>query len=187
MIGDWKVLGRELIQDYKIFQIENKRVRSPRTGRDSEVQAIQFPDWVLILALTGDENVVMIRQYRHGIERVCLELPGGLVDPADDSPALSARRELLEETGYRADEITLIGECFPQPAILSNKCFFYLVRHVSEVQPPSLDSGEDIEIIKVPLKEIPVKIERKEIDHGMVLLAFFFLWNHQGQGRQKNF
>jgi ADP-ribose pyrophosphatase len=186
MIRNWKVLGRELIQDYKIFQIEKKRVRSPRTGRDSEVQVIQFPHWVLILALAGNEKVVMVRQYRHGIERVCLELPGGLVDPADDSPALSAKRELLEETGYRADEIVLIGECFPQPAILSNKCFFYLARNVSEVQAQYLDPGEDIEIIKVPLKEIPAKIESKEIDHGMVLLAFFFLWNHLGQGQQKN-
>ena len=123
----------------------------------------------------------MVHQYRHGIERVCLELPGGLVDPDDDSPALSAERELLEETGYQANEIVLIGECFPQPAILSNKCFFYLAKNAVKVDSQDLDSGEDIEIIKVPLKEIPAKIENKEIDHGMVLLAFFFLWVKQGR------
>ena len=181
MIRDWEILRREFIQDFRIFKIEEKQVRSPRTGKLREVQAIQFPDWVLILALTVDKKVVMVRQYRHGIERVCLELPGGLVDPADDSPAFSARRELLEETGYRADEITLIGECFPQPAILRNKCFFYLAKNASESQAQHLDSGEDIEIIKIPLKEIPVKIENKEIDHGMVLVAFSFLWMHQNQ------
>ena len=186
MIRDWKILSREFIQDFKIFQIKKKRVCSPLTGKVSEVQAIQFPDWVLILAITRDEKVVMVRQYRHGIERVCLELPGGLVDPADDSPVFSAQRELLEETGYRADEIMLIGECFPQPAILSNKCFFYLAKNAVEAQAQHLDSGEDIEIIKIPLKEIPAKIESKEIDHGMVLLAFFFLWMKQGQGKEKN-
>ena len=186
MIRDWQILSHKFIHDFKIFQIKKKRVCSPRTNKVSEVQAIQFPDWVLILALTGDEKVVMVRQYRHGIERVCLELPGGLVDPADTSPALSAQRELLEETGYRADEMVLIGECFPQPAILSNKCFFYLAKNAAEAQAQHLDSGEDIEIIKIPLKEIPAKIENKEIDHGMVLLAFSFLWMKQGEGKEKN-
>jgi 8-oxo-dGTP pyrophosphatase MutT (NUDIX family) len=151
-------------------------VRSPRTGEIREVQALQFPDWVLILALTPQEEVVMVRQYRHGTEQVCLELPGGLVDPEDDSPELSARRELLEETGYRAKEITFVGECYPQPAILSNRCFFYLAENAIRTQTQNLDAGEDIEILTVPLKEIPAKIESTEIDHGMVLLAFFFLW-----------
>ena len=186
MIRDWEIVKREVIEDFKIFQIEKKRARSPRTGKVSDVQAIRFPDWVLILAITPDEKVVMVRQYRHGIERVCLELPGGLVDPADGSPALSARRELLEETGYRADEIMLIGECYPQPAILSNRCFFYIAKNATEAQAQHLDSGEDIEIIKIPLKEIPARIENREIDHGMVLLAFFFLWMKQWQGKEKN-
>ena len=181
MIQDWSVLKREPVEDFKLFQIRRKQVRSPRTGETREVQAIQFTDWVLILALTADEEVLMVRQYRHGIERVCLELPGGLVDAADDSAAMSAQRELLEETGYKANEIMLMGECFPQPAILSNKCFFYLAENVTRVQMQNLDAGEDIEIINAPLKSIPAKIENKEIDHGMVLLAFFFYWKKKGQ------
>jgi hypothetical protein len=80
----------------------------------------------------------------------------------------------------------LIGECFPQPAILSNKCFFYLAKNAAEARAQHLDSGEDIEIIKIPLKEIPAKIENKEIDHGMVLLAFSFLWTKRGQRKEKN-
>jgi 8-oxo-dGTP pyrophosphatase MutT (NUDIX family) len=181
MIQDWAVLKREPVEDFSFFQIQRKLVYSPRTGETREVQAIQFADWVLVLALTKDEEVVVVRQYRHGIERVCLELPGGLVDPEDDSPTSSAQRELLEETGYQADEIILIGECFPQPAILCNKCFFYLAKNAAKAQSQHLDSGEDIEVLTIPLKEIPTKIENKEIDHGMVLLAFFFLWLRKGQ------
>ena len=181
MIRDWPVISREQVGDFRLFSLTKKKVRSPRTGEIREVQALQFPDWVLILALTPQEEVVMVRQYRHGTEQVCLELPGGLVDPGDDSPALSARRELLEETGYQANEITLVGECCPQPAIMTNKCLFYLAQNVVRVQTQNLDAGEDIEILEIPLKEIPAKIREAEIDHGMVLLAFFFFWMKQEQ------
>jgi 8-oxo-dGTP pyrophosphatase MutT (NUDIX family) len=174
MIRDWAILDREVIQDFKIFKIEKKQVRSPRTDEISEAMAVRFPDWVIILALTPQEEVVMVRQYRHGIEQVCLELPGGLVDPNEDSPALSAGRELLEETGYQAGQITRIGKCFPQPAILSNACYFYLAEDAERVQTQALDPGEDIEIESVSLTSIPARIARQEINHGMVLLAFFF-------------
>jgi ADP-ribose pyrophosphatase len=181
MIRDWPIIRREQIGDFRLFSLTQKKVRSPRTGEIREVQTLHFPDWVLVLALTPQEEVVMVRQYRHGTERVCLELPGGLVDAADDSPELSARRELLEETGYQADEITLVGECYPQPAILTNKCLFYLAPNAVRVQTQSLDAGEDIEILEIPLEEIPLKIKSAEINHGMVLLGFFFFWMKQGQ------
>jgi 8-oxo-dGTP pyrophosphatase MutT (NUDIX family) len=180
MIRDWEILNRERVADYKIFTLDKKQVRSPRTGDIREVQALRFPDWVLILAVTPQQEVVMVRQYRHGSEQVCLELPGGLVDPEDTSPELSARRELLEETGYEASNLRLLGECYPQPAILSNRCFFYLAETAVKTQGQNLDAGEDIEIITMPLKEFQDRIESKEIDHGMVLLAFLFFQMTKG-------
>ena len=182
MIRDWEVLSQEQVDDFKIFQIQKKRVRSPRTGEISEALSVQFSDWVLVLALTAQEEVVMVRQYRHGTEQVCLELPGGLVDSNDDSPEVSAGRELLEETGYKARKITYIGECFPQPAILSNTCYFYLAEDVESVQTQDLDPGEDIEIVTLPLKSISARIASQEINHGMVLLAFFFFERYRSNG-----
>jgi 8-oxo-dGTP pyrophosphatase MutT (NUDIX family) len=175
MISEWAILKRRRVADYKLFSLHKKQVRSPRTGRISEMLALHFPDWVLTLALTPRQEVVMVRQYRHGIEKVCLELPGGLVGPDDTSPELSAQRELLEETGFTVSNIRLIGECYPQPAILSNRCFFYLAEDAVKVRQQDLDANEDIEILTIPLRDIRAKIENKEIDHGMVLLAFFFL------------
>ncbi len=174
MIPEWSILRRQQVADYKIFSLHKKQVRSPRTGEIREMLALQFPDWVLTLALTRQQEVVMVRQYRHGTEKVCLELPGGLVDPDDTSPELSAQRELLEETGFTVSNIRLIGVCSPQPAILSNRCFFYVAEDAVKTRQQNLDAGEDIEILTVPLKEIQAKIESNEIDHGMVLLAFFF-------------
>ena len=168
MIREWEMLKRERVADYKIFTLLKKQVRSPRTGDIREVLGLQFPDWVLILALTPQQEVIMVRQYRHGTEQVHLELPGGLVDADDTSPELSAQRERL------------IGECYPQPAILSNRCIFYLAEGAVKVQLQNLDAGEDIDIITIPLNQIRAKIENKEIDHGMVLLAFFFFQMSSG-------
>ena len=180
MIPEWSILKRQQVADFKLFSLHKKQVRSPRTGEIREMLALQFPDWVITLALTRQQEVVMIRQYRHGTEQVCLELPGGLVDPDDASPELSARRELLEETGFTVSNIRLIGECYPQPAILSNRCFFYLAEGAVKSQQQNMDAGEDIEILTIPLDKIRTKIENKEIDHGMVLLAFYFFRMNKG-------
>ena len=100
MIKDWEVLNRRLVNDFGIVKIHTKQARSPRTGDVRDILAIDFPDWALVLAITPPKEVVMVNQYRHGIERVCLELPGGLIDPQDPSPDVAAGRELLEETGW---------------------------------------------------------------------------------------
>jgi 8-oxo-dGTP pyrophosphatase MutT (NUDIX family) len=179
MIGDWDILGREVVGDFGFFKVQQKQALSPRTGEVRPVQAIRLPDFVMVLPITPDEDVVMVRQYRHGIERVCLELPGGLVDPEDPSPSEAAGRELLEETGFAAERISALGKCYPLPAVLTHKGRFYLAAGVRQVREPEPDPGEDIEIVRVPLKKIGPMIDRGEIDHGMVQLAFFLYWRRK--------
>jgi len=176
MVQKWTILKRRMIADYRLFQIEKKKVKSPRTGAAMDVQAIHFPDWVVVLPITSDQTVVMIHQYRHGNEKICLELPGGLVDPDDDSPETTVHRELLEETGYRSKRIVKIGETYPQPAILSNRCIFYLANDVKQVGAMSLDAGEDISLVHIPIDAILSKIKRREIDNAMTILAFSYYW-----------
>jgi len=161
------------------MQIESKEACSPRTGKSMDVMAIHFPDWVVVLALTTEEEVIMVHQYRHGTEKVHLEMPGGLVDPDDPSPLQAAQRELLEETGYGSRDFRIIGECYPQPAILSNKCHFCLATGAEFQQAQTLDDGEDMAVVKIPLADIASKIQNKEIDNGMTLLAFSYLQMHQ--------
>ena len=176
MIRHWEILNRKTLHDFKLMQIEAKEVRSPRTGKSMEVMAMHFPDWVVVLALTAKQEVIMVHQYRHGTEEVHLELPGGLVDPDDSSPLQAAQRELLEETGYRSSDLHIIGECFPQPAILSNKCFVCLAMDAEFQQAQALDEGEDLEVIKIPMADISFKIHNNTIDNGMALLAFYYFW-----------
>jgi 8-oxo-dGTP pyrophosphatase MutT (NUDIX family) len=179
MIRHWEILNRKTLHDFKIMQIEAKKVRSPRTGNTADVLAIHFPAWVVVLAITAAKEVVMVRQYRHGTEKIHLELPGGLMDPDDPSPVAVARRELLEETGYGSKDFHIIGECFPQPAIFSNKCFVCLAIDTEYKQDQTLDEGEDIEVVKIPITDIPLKIDSNDIDNGMTLLAFFYFWTYE--------
>lgn len=181
MIEDWDIVEREVVGDYGLFEIQNKQALSPRTGKVSPFKAIHFPDWTMILPITPDGEVVMVRQFRHGIERVCLELPGGLMDPGDPSGEAAATRELLEETGYAVDAVSPLGRCFSMPALLKNEGLFYLGTGARRVQEPQLDPGEDIEVVLMPLNRVAGMIDRGEIDHGMVLLAFFYYWHRHGR------
>ncbi len=98
---NWRETSRETVGDYRIFTVERSVAVSPADGQPRTFHRIQSQNWTQILPITVDGYVVMIRQYRHGAERVTLEIPGGLVDPGED-PAEAALRECLEETGYRA-------------------------------------------------------------------------------------
>lgn len=181
MIMPWKILDRKRHSFFGWLDIEEKRVLSPRTGKEMDVKTFHCRPWTLVLPITPAQEVVMVQQYRHGTEEVSLELPGGIVDPKDNSPDIAARRELLEETGYQPQSFSQLGECFPQPAIMANKCFFFLAENVLKIREPAPDDGEDIQIVKIPLEDIPVKIMQGEIEHGMVLLNFFFFWMKQNR------
>lgn len=185
MIRTWEVLSRELVGDFGLFKVQARQARSPRTGAIRPIKVIDFPDWVMVLPITAQGEVVMVRQYRHGIERVCLELPGGLVDREDPSPQRTAARELLEETGYAARHYQLLGKCHPQPAVLSNVGFFYLAQDARFEEEPKLDAGEDIEVVNVPLDQVPGLIDGGQIDHAMVLTAFCYYWRKNGSGEAR--
>jgi 8-oxo-dGTP pyrophosphatase MutT (NUDIX family) len=123
----------------------------------------------------------MIRQYRHGSREVTLEIPGGLVDPGD-TPENAAARELLEETGYHAEDVVKLGVSNPNPAIFNNRCYTFVTRNVTKVCDPKPDQTEDIEVVLIPLVDIPELIRKGKIDHAIVISAFywFFLQDQKG-------
>ncbi len=114
----------------------------------------------------------MIRQWRHGIREVTLEIPGGVVEP-DDTPCDAARRELAEETGYAADEMIPLGFVYPNPAIQDNRCYTFLARNAVLQGGQELDDKEDIQIVQYPLSEIPRLIGEGTISHSLIIAAFW--------------
>ncbi len=172
MTRAWERRSTEEVLTTRIFRLEKQRMVSPRTGSEHDFFILDCPDWCNIVPLTDGNEVVMVRQQRHGIGVETLELPGGMIDAADASPLDAARRELLEETGYRARLVEPIGVIAPNPAMQNNRCHSFLARGVELAAELALDGGEDIEVVTVPLGEIPARISSGEICHALVVVAF---------------
>lgn len=179
MIEAWEKLASDYLGDFRIFRIRQDTSRSPRTGQAHRFFVLESPDWVNVIPLTPEGRVVMIRQYRHGTEEVTLEVPGGMVDAADGDPAVSAARELREETGYAAESVIHLGSVAPNPAFLNNRCHSYLALDARPVAEVALDGAEDIAFEEVPLDAIPDMIRDGRITHSLTITAFYYLERYE--------
>lgn len=173
MLKEWKRVGVRQAFSCGLFEVKIDTSLSPRTGRPHDFYIIDTGDWVGVIPLTEEGTVVLVRQFRHGTRSFSLEIPGGLVE--GDDPFGAARRELLEETGYEAGEMELLGVLRPQPAIFNNRYFLFLAQHLRRVSSPCLDEGEDIEVVEMPLEEVYRRMAEGEIDHALVLASFQLL------------
>lgn len=182
MIKPWEKVRSTPVGDFRIFTIRSDVRTSPRTGSDHDFFVIDCVNWVHVLAVTEDDQLVMVEQYRHGSETVELEIPGGMMDAHEQSPVEAALRELREETGYEGTNGQIIGEVFANPAIMSNTCYFVRVDHCQLRHAIELDHGEDVATRLVPLSEIPALVAANKIKHSIVVAGLFYhdLWlrNH---------
>lgn len=170
----WKIIDSSHLADYTIFSIYRVRSESPRTGKVLPFHIIDCGTWINIFPITENGHVVMIRQYRHGTKEITLEIPGGLAEPNED-PADAARREMVEETGYDSDTILPLGCVTPNPAFLTNRCHTFVAPHVSRVRAQSLDRGEDIEVVLIPLHQLRELVSNGTITHSLVVAAIYLL------------
>lgn len=181
MLKKWQRLSSRPVGDFRIFQIRSDRLVSPRTGEEHDFYVIDCVNWVNVIALTPERQLVMIEQYRHGSGTVELEIPGGMIDPHDATPEAAALRELREETGYEGQNARRIGEVFPNPAIMSNTCYTELFENCRCLHPVQLDHSEDLVTRLVPASDIPALIAAGKIRHSLVVVALYYfeLWQKQ--------
>lgn len=175
----WQQLSEETLFQYKVFRARRSRRRSPRTGAEIGFFLMDTPDWVVVLPITVDERLVLVRQFRHGSGRVGLEIPGGLIDAHETDPAAAAARELREETGYAAERILPIGVMNPNPSMMTNRCHAFLATGCRLVGELAMDPGEDIEVVTVPLADLDRMVARGDIEHAIVLATIAFWRAHR--------
>ena len=173
-IKPWRNVSTKRLAETRVFSLDSRRRQSETTGNEAEFYVIDAPDWVNIVAVTADDRLVCVEQYRHGIERVTLEIPGGMIDETDAGPLDAATRELLEETGFASDEWTHIGTVDPNPAIQTNRCFTFLASNARRVAEPSPDGNEEIRVVFERTADIPALLRSGRIEHALVVAAL--LW-----------
>jgi ADP-ribose pyrophosphatase len=175
-VKEWPLISSNINERYRIFNIRNDWAQSPRTGGIYDFVVLDASPWVNIIPLTKNNEVILIRQYRHGTREVTLEIPGGMIEDSEPQDQ-AALRELAEETGYgtKNEDLIYLGKIFPNPAIQNNVCHTYLARNVYSIGAPNMDEKEDIELELCPLKDIPTLIQDGMISHSLVVVAFYRL------------
>jgi 8-oxo-dGTP pyrophosphatase MutT (NUDIX family) len=163
--------SRRLV-DCRIFSVSESTSVCPRTQNEHQFFFIDTADWVNIVPVTSNNEVVFIRQFRHGSEQITLEIPGGMIDPGED-PETAAVRECLEESGYRAGKVEPLGVLNPNPAIFPNRLHTFLARDCDRVGEIANTSTEHTEVELVHLDRLPEMLRSGEIDHALVVAT---LW-----------
>ena len=178
MIKPWQKIRSKLIGDFRIFKLRSDVKISPRTGKEHDFYVLDSVNWVNVVAVTPDQQLVMVEQYRHGSNTVELEIPGGMMDAGETDPVATAVRELREETGYEGENARLLGKIYSNPAILSNVTYTVLIENCRLQHAVEFDHGEDLETRLVPVAEIPKLVADEKIGHSLVVVALyhFDLW-----------
>jgi len=166
-IKPWKVLETSYFRPR--FRIDKCELAN---GNLLDATILEVRSWANIIALTKAGEIVMVRQYRHGICEVLLEFPGGVVEEGEN-PLEGAKRELLEETGYTASDLIQVGQIYPNPAFQTNTLYCYLALGAEKVGGQNLDAGEDIEVCLVQLDELIELAKRGEFPHALMTAVLF--------------
>ncbi len=163
---NWEVLSSRYLLRRKWMDVREDRVRLPNGTIIDEFHVLEYPDWVCILPLTPAGELVLVEQYRHGVGRLCLEFPAGVVDDGEDI-LTAARRELLEETGFEANRYEVIGRCAPEPSRHSNFAHIVIAPGARPVQEPEPDHEEVLRVTTWPVARLQELIEQGHFVHGV--------------------
>jgi ADP-ribose pyrophosphatase len=166
----WEKLGHATQAKTRIFDLLSTRYRHPTRGTERDFVVVQAPDWVNVIALTRDGRLVLVRQFRYGIDEFSLEIPGGVMEAGED-PVMAGLRELREETGYSGAPAKLLGSVHPNPAIQSNRCHLVFVDEAVKSHALEWDTDEEISVTAEPVDEVLALARSGGITHALVLNA----------------
>lgn len=171
---EWKTLSSENLFKADWFTIR-KDVCERSDGKIIDPYYVyEFPDWVTALPVTEEGKIILIHQYRHALGEVCIELPGGCVDAADNSLEDAVRREMLEETGYAFETVHLLGKISSNPSTNNNLMHMFVATGGKKIQAQEMDNNEQIEVFEVDFEELEKLIIEKRIMQSMHMSTIFY-------------
>jgi 8-oxo-dGTP pyrophosphatase MutT (NUDIX family) len=171
----WQVLSDTSLISQRWLEVREQRVRLANGHEIDRFHLIQGPSWAAVLCLTRDREVVLVRQYRHGLGGASLELPAGVLEAAE-APLDGARRELREESGFDAESIEPLISVVPEPARNTTRAHFFFARGAVRVSELALDHSEELEVLLVPVSELLELIDRGQIVHAAHIAAILSAW-----------
>lgn len=177
----WKILSSEYLFDDLWFKVRKDICESPDGKPINPYYVYEFPEWATAFALTEDNQVILVRQYRHPVGEVCIELPGGCVDPTDEDYQTAIARELLEETGYAFTSYESLGKISPNPSTNTNWMHMFLAKGGRKISEQKLDSNEEIIVELYPIDEIKKMIREHKIIQAMHVTCILYALEKLGQ------
>jgi ADP-ribose pyrophosphatase len=172
-IEKWKKLSTRYLVKEKWATLRVDTVKLQNGPVKDDYYVLEYPEWVNAVAVTEDNKVVMVRQYRHAADIISLEIPGGVVDPGE-LPEVAIKRELLEETGYSFKTQELIGTVYPNPATSTNKTYTYLLTGGVKTHEQHLDEHEILNVEEYTLEEAKQLILENKIPQPMHISGLFY-------------
>ncbi|NIZ47355.1 NUDIX hydrolase [Entomospira nematocerorum] len=171
----WQETSYKLLGDYRIFQVEEVHRMLSHEHRNVFYR-IKSEPWIItipVITKDNEDHFVLVRQFRHGSGQLTLEFPAGIVDDGED-PRDAALRELAEETAYNANNIVLIGESNPNPALFDNKVYIFLATALQALPAQHLDNDEAIEVITLPIREVESRMGKGDMNHALMVMAMYW-------------
>jgi 8-oxo-dGTP pyrophosphatase MutT (NUDIX family) len=164
---------RRTLVERRWLTLYEDRIRLSNGGEIAEFHLVEAPNWAGIVCVSAGDEVVLVRQYRHGLRRESLELPAGVMEAGED-PLAAAQRELAEETGYVADAWQPLFDVSPEPSRHTVRAHFFCALGAVPARAQALDESEEIEVVQVPSSELFDLIQRGVIIHGVHIGAILF-------------
>lgn len=173
-IKKWKLISSKYLFRETWFTVREDKCVNDEGKIIYPYYVFEFPEWATAFPLTEEGKIILVRQYRHALDVISLELPGGCVDPTDKNFEAGIRRELLEETGYEFKEVISLGTTSPNPSTNSNLMHMFLMKGGKKVSDQKLDHNEEIEVLEVSFEELQNLIDQHKIIQSMHLTTIFY-------------
>lgn len=170
----WKTVSSEYLFNDTWLKARADKCERPDGKIVYPYYVMEYPEWATAVALTKDNKVVLVRQYRHALGEDCIEIPGGCIDATDADHEAAIRRELLEETGYQFETAEFLGSTSANPSTNANRMHMFLLRGGEKVQEQEPDHNEDIEVMLVELSELKQMLLENQLVQSMHVTTIFY-------------